>query len=149
MRYFKSTFYRPTPFIGRWMFIACLILGYFATASIAKEKAAAPKAPSLETLQPKSMDDINQLLSRLSDQQVRQILIQQLEKSLPQHDASQFSGQSGGMHRIEAFSILFHQRLSELGRYLPLFFSDMAQIVQKVTDGEGLTTLLRMFFAWR
>ncbi len=111
-----------------------------------KKKQRHRKAPSLETLQPKSMDDINQLLSRLSDQQVRQILIQQLEKSLPQHNASQFSGQSGGMHRIEAFSILFQQRLSELGRYLPLFFSDMAQIVQKVTDGEGLTALLRMFF---
>ena len=104
--------------------------------------------PSIETLQPKSKDDINQLLSRLSDEQVRQILIQQLEKSLPPaNQSSRSTGNFGGMRRLESFSILFEQRVSELGHYLPQFFSDMAQIVQKMTDGEGLTTLLKMILS--
>jgi small-conductance mechanosensitive channel len=143
-RHYKLAFFRPIPCITRWMFIACLILACFATGADAKQKAV-PQTPSFETLHPKSMDDVNQLLSKLSDEQVRQILIQQLAKSLPA--AHKDSGQSGGMNRLESFSILFQQRLSELGRYLPQFFSDMAQIVQKVTDGEGLTALLRMFIA--
>ena len=79
------------------IFIACLILSGVATGAVAKEKAA-PQTPSIETLQPKSREDINQLLSRLSDEQVRQILIQQLEKSLPPaNQSSRSSGNIGGM----------------------------------------------------
>lgn len=126
------------------MFIVCLILICFATGFAAKEKAA-PPAPSLETLHLKSMGEVTQLLSRLSDEQVRQILLQQLAKSLPQ--AHQTPGQSVWMNRLESFSILFKQRISELGHYPPKFFSDMTQILQKVTDGEGLTALLQMFLA--
>ncbi len=143
----KSELLFTIPLIRRWMFIACLILICFATGSAAKEKAT-PPAPSIETLRPESMNDINKLLSRLSDEQVRQILIQQLAKNLPEaHKSSQLSGQSGGMQRLESFSILFQQRLSELGRYLPQFFPDMAQTIQKVSDGEDLTALLQMFLA--
>jgi hypothetical protein len=91
------------------------------------------------------MGEVTQLLSRLSDEQVRQILLQQLAKSLPQ--AHQTPGQSVWMNRLESFSILFKQRISELGHYPPKFFSDMTQILQKVTDGEGLTALLQMFLA--
>ncbi len=126
------------------MFIVCLILICFATGFAAKEKAA-PPAPSPETLHLKSMGEVTQLLSRLSDEQVRQILLQQLAKSLPQ--AHQTPGQSVWMNRLESFSILFKQRISELGHYPPKFFSDMTQILQKVTDGEGLTALLQMFLA--
>ena len=115
----------PITRISRWMVVVCLILMCFATGFAAKEKAA-PPAPSIETLQPKSKDDINKLLSRLSDEQVRQILIQQLEKTLPKaNQSSQSSGQSGGIHTLESFSILFEQRVLELGRYLPQFFPDM------------------------
>ncbi len=135
-------------FVSCRVFIACLILIGFATGSIAKEKAAAPQTPSIESLHPKSMNDINKLLSRLSDEQVRQILIQQLEKSLPPaNQTSQLNGQSGGMRNLESFSIFVEQRISELEKYLPRFFSDMALIVQKVSDGAGLTALLQMFLS--
>jgi small-conductance mechanosensitive channel len=144
MKQFKCTFYRPIAIISRLMFIICLILVCFATGSAAKEKAA-PPAPSIETLHPKSMGEVTQLLSQLSDEQVRQILLQQLAKSLPQ--AHQTPGPSGWMNRLESFSILFKQRISELGRYLPKFFPDMTQILQKMTDGEGFTSLLQMFLA--
>jgi hypothetical protein len=144
MKQFKCSFYRPITIISRLMFIVCLILICFATGFAAKEKAA-PPAPSLETLHLKSMGEVTQLLSRLSDEQVRQILLQQLAKSLPQ--AHQTPGQSVWMNRLESFSILFKQRISELGHYPPKFFSDMTQILQKVTDGEGLTALLQMFLA--
>jgi moderate conductance mechanosensitive channel len=130
--------------VSRFAFIACLFSICLATGSLAKEKTAAP-APSIENLQPKSKDDINKMLSRLSDEQVRQILIQHLEKTLPPaNQSARPTGNSGGMHSLESLTILFEQRVSELGHYLPNFFSDMAQIVQKMTDGEGLTTLLKM-----
>lgn len=132
-------------FISRWMFTACLILMCFATTGFAAKEKAAPPTPSLETIRPKSMNDINQLLSRLSDEQVRQILIQQLAKSLPQ--AHQTSEPSGGLMSLESFSILFQQRFSEIGRYLPLFFPDIVQTFQKVSDGEGFIVLLQMFLA--
>jgi moderate conductance mechanosensitive channel len=133
--------------VGCFVCIACLIQICFATGSAAKEKAA-PKTPSVETLHPESREDINQLLSRLSDEQVRQILIQQLEKSLPPANQRSHPAENlGGMRRLESFSILFEKRVSELGHYLPQFFSDMAQIVQKMTDGEGLTTLLKMILS--
>jgi len=144
MQQLKCKFYRPIAIISRFMFIVCLIPICFATGSAAKEKAT-PPAPSVETIHPKSMNDINQLLSRLSDEQVRQILIQQLAKSLP--PAHQTPGQSGGMQRLESFTILFEQRISELEHYLPQFFPDMMQTIQKVSDGEGLTALLQMFLA--
>jgi moderate conductance mechanosensitive channel len=141
----KSDLSSLITFISRWMFIACLILTCLATTGSAAKEKTAPPAPSLETIRPKSMNDINQLLSRLSDEQVRQILIQQLAKSLPQ--AHQTSEPSGGLMSLESLSILFQQRFSEIGRYLPQFFSDMAQTFQKVTDGGGLTVLLQMFLA--
>ncbi|MFH0996858.1 MAG: mechanosensitive ion channel domain-containing protein [Pseudomonadota bacterium] len=140
-----SAFYRPIPFISRWMFIACLILMCVATGSAAKEKTA-PSAPSIETLQPKTKDDINKLLSRLSDEQVRQILIQQLEKTLPPaNQSSQSSGHSGGIHSLESFTILFEQRFLELGQYLPRFFPDVTIAIRKSFDGADLTVLLRVF----
>jgi hypothetical protein len=133
--------------VGFWIFIACLILICSATGSLAKEKTT-PATPSIETIHPKSKDDINQLLSRLSDEQVRQILIQQLEKSLPQaSQKSHSTGHFGGIYRLESFSILFEQRVSELGRYLPQFFSDMAQTIQKVSDGEDLSGVLQIFLS--
>ena len=78
----KSELLFTIPLISLWMFTACLILMCFATGSVAKEKAT-PPAPSVETIHPKSKDNVNQLLSRLSDEQVRQILIQQLAKTRP------------------------------------------------------------------
>ena len=48
---------------------------------------------------------------------------------------------------LESFSILFQQRFSEIGRYLPQFFPDIVQTFQKVSDGEGFTVLLQMFLA--
>ncbi len=60
-------------FISRWMFIACLVLICLATTGSAAKEKTAPPAQSLETIRPKSMNDINQLLSRLSDEQVRQM----------------------------------------------------------------------------
>lgn len=83
MKYFKCTFYHPIAIISRCKFIICLILICFATGSDAKEKVA-PQPPSVETLQPKSKEDIYHLLSQLSDVQLRQIMIQQLEQKLPQ-----------------------------------------------------------------
>jgi small-conductance mechanosensitive channel len=143
----KSELSSTRTLVGRFVCIACLILICFATESVAKEKASVP-APSIETLQPKSKDDINQLLSRLSDEQVRQILIKQLEKGLPPaRQNSQTTGQSGEFQGLESFTNLFEQRLSELGHYLPQFFPDLAQIVQKMTDGEGMTTLLKMILS--
>ncbi len=141
----KSDLSSLITFISRWMFIACLILMCLATTGSATKEKAAPSTPSIETIRPKSINDINQLLSRLSDEQVRQILIQQLAKSLPQ--ARQTPEQSGGLMSLESLSILFQQRFSEIGRYLPQFFSDMVQTFQKVTDGGGLTVLLQMFLA--
>jgi len=135
----------PITLISRWMFIVCLILMCFATGAAAKEKAV-PPAPSIETLQPKSKDEINKLLSRLSDEQVRQILIQQLEKSLPKaNQSSQSTGQSGGINSLESFSILFEQRVLELGRYVPQFFPDVATAIRNGFDGADLTVLLRVF----
>lgn len=133
--------------VSCWICFACLILTCSATRSVAKEKTT-PPAPPLETIHPKSKDDINQLLSKLSDAQVRQILIQQLEKSLPQvNQKSHSTGHFGGMYRLESFSILFEQRVSELGRYLPQFFPDMAQSIRKVSDGEDLTGVPQIFFS--
>ena len=146
MRKVRSAYYLPAKRTIRWTFIVCLILtGFIAgvavkeSAAAAKEKAA-PPPPSLETLQPKSMDDVNQLLSRLSDEQVRQILIQQLAKSLP----SKKPEPSGSLNRLEAFSVLVQQRLSDLGSYRLQFFPNSAQVVQKLTDGEGPAALGEM-----
>jgi moderate conductance mechanosensitive channel len=145
MRHLQYALYRPITRISRWIFIACLILVCFPTGSFAKEKTV-PPAPSLETLSPKSKDDINKLLSRLSDEQVRQILIQQLEKTLPPaNKSSQSTGQPGGFQGLESFSILFEQRVSELTRYLPRFFPDMVQTLQKGFDGADLTELFQVF----
>ncbi len=91
--------------ISRLVFIAFLILFGFNTGVAAKEKAA-PPAPSIETLQPKSKDDINKLLSRLSDEQVRQILIQQLEKNLPPASQSSRSGRT--LRRNARAGIILH-----------------------------------------
>lgn len=86
--------------VSCWICFACLILICSAAESVAKEKTT-PATPSIETIQPKSKDDINQLLSRLSDEQVRQILIQQLEKSLPQaNQKSHSAGHFGGIYRL-------------------------------------------------
>jgi len=150
MRHHFERLFHPIGMITSRLCVIYLILYFFTTGfffttgAVGKEKAVSG-APSIDTLKPKTMDDVNQLLSRLSDEQVRQILIQQLAKTLPQaNQASESSGGSGGMSRLESFSILIERRVSELGHYLPQFFSDMAQIVQKMTDGEGLTTLLKM-----
>jgi small-conductance mechanosensitive channel len=138
-------FYRPITIIICFLFVAFLILFCIATGSAAKEKASAP-APSIETMQPKSKDDINKMLSRLSDEQVRQILIQQMEKTLPAaNQSAQAAGQSGGMYRLESFTILFEQRVLELGRYLPQFFPDVATAIRQSFDGADLTVLLRVF----
>ena len=146
MRKVRSAYYLPAKRTIRWTFIVCLILtGFIAgvavkeSAAAAKEKAA-PPPPSLETLQPKSMDDVNQLLSRLSDEQVRQILIQQLAKSLP----SKKPEPSGSLNRLEAFSVLVQQRMTDLGGYSLQFFPHSAQVVQKLTDGEGPAALGEM-----
>jgi small-conductance mechanosensitive channel len=140
MRHFKSMHYRPIKLFISWAFIVCLILMSSAAWSTGTEKAA-PPAPSIETLQPKSMDDVNQLLSRLSDEQVRQILIQQLTKGLPSAKPSE---PSGSLNQMEAFTILVQERLSDLGGYLPQFIPDMVKIVQKMTDGAGPTALGEM-----
>jgi small-conductance mechanosensitive channel len=133
--------------VGRIVFVSCLILICFATGSVAKEKAAA-KTPSVETLNLQTQEDVRHLLSELSDEQVRQIMIQQLEKGLPSADKrTRPTGNIGGMHSLESFSILIERRVLELGHYLPNFFSDMAQIVHKMTDGESVTTLLRMILS--
>ena len=139
MRKVRSAFYLPVKRIIGWTFIVCLILMCFAAGAVGKEKAA-PPPPSLETLQPKSMGDINQLLSRLSDEQVRQILIQQLAKSLPSKTAEA----SGSLSRLETFSILVQQRLSDLGNYRLQFFPNAEQAVRKLTDGEGPAALGEM-----
>jgi small-conductance mechanosensitive channel len=148
MQNVRYVFYLPAKRIIGWTFIVCLILMCFAggagsadkvKAAGGKEKAA-PPLPSLETLQPKSMDDINQLLSRLSDIQVRQILIQQLAKSLP----SKKPEPSGSLNRLEAFSVLVQQRMTDLGGYSLQLFPHSAQVVQKLTDGEGPTALGEM-----
>jgi moderate conductance mechanosensitive channel len=144
MNKFQVHFYRPITIIGRFMFIICLILICFESGYAGKEKAT-PPTPSIETLHPKSKEDINKLLSQLSDVQVRQILNQQLENSLPPaNQNSQSGGQSGGFKGLESLPLIFEQRVLELGRYLPQFFTDMVQIVQRMTDGEGVTTLSKM-----
>ena len=139
MRKVRSAFYLPAKRIIGWTFIVCLILMCSAAGAVGKEKAA-PPPPSLETLQPKSMGDINQLLSRLSDEQVRQILIQQLAKSLP----GKTGEASGSLSRLETFSILVQQRLSDLGNYRLQFFPNAEQAVRKLTDGEGTAALGEM-----
>ncbi len=137
--------YRQIAQISFWMFVASSILFCFTTVSAAKTKAAAPQTPSIETIHPESMNDINKLLSRLSDDQVREILIQQLAKSLPSaRPSSQVPGMSGMMHEIESFSVLLERRILELGHYLPRFFPDMAQTFETGFEGAGLTDLLLM-----
>ena len=146
MKNMRQVFDLPVKRIIGWTFIVCLILMGFTAGVVVKESAAAgkekaaPPPPSLETLQPKSMGDINQLLSRLSDEQVRQILIQQLAKSLPGKKPEP----SGSLNRLETFSILVQQRLSDLGNYRLQFFPNAEQAVQKLTDGEGSAALGEM-----
>jgi moderate conductance mechanosensitive channel len=146
MRRTSCLFYARTARVTGWLFIAGLTLICFTTGSFAKAKASAPQTPSIETIHPESMNDINKLLSRLSDDQVREILIQQLAKSLPQTNASfRQPGLSGMLRQLESFSILLERRISELGHYLPRFFPDMAQTFEAGFEGAGLTDLLLMF----
>lgn len=123
-----------------WLIFCCV-----STTATGKEKTES-SAPSIETLKPKTLDDINQLLSRLSDEQVRQILIQQLVKTLPQtHQSSESSGNSGGMNRLDAVSVQIQQRIAELGAYLPRFFPDLLHILQNVSGERGSGGILQIF----
>jgi small-conductance mechanosensitive channel len=105
--------------------------------------------PTADSLHPASVEEMNQLVSRLTDQQVRQILIQQLEKTIPpgkgkKGDAA--GSDSGLMHSLDHFSVLFRDRFTEIGRHLPLFFTDIDQAVGKLTDDNGVGMLLEMVF---
>ncbi|MFZ3044922.1 MAG: mechanosensitive ion channel domain-containing protein, partial [Desulfatirhabdiaceae bacterium] len=130
--------------IGRQLCWIFLVLFCFSTGAIGKEKAVSI-VPSIDALSPKTRGDINQLLSRLSDEQVRQILIQQLEKNLPRANQSpEVSGISGQMYRLESFSVLFQQRITELGGYLPQFLPDMSHIAQTVSEETGMAGMLQI-----
>lgn len=108
-------------------------------------KANAP-APSADSFHPSSVEEMNQLVSRLSDEQVRQILLQQLEKTLlPGKGKTDAMGSGTGMlHSLHDFSTLFHERITEIGQHLPLFFDDMNQAIDKLTGGKGVGNLMEM-----
>ena len=63
-------------------------------------KDASPP-PSAETLQPTSVEQINQSVSRLTDKETRLILIQELEKAIPPAEVKE----PGWMERLQNFSL--------------------------------------------
>jgi moderate conductance mechanosensitive channel len=135
----KSCRFWITVFTLVWigLFIAEIPVVMGAKAS----KTALPPPPlSAETLQPTSIEQMNQMLSRLTDEQVRLILIQQLEKTIPPTKGKEL----GWMDRLQNFSIFFRDRVTEIGRHLPQFFTDIDQAIGKLTDGQGAEALLQL-----
>ena len=102
----------------------------------ASKEASAPL--SAETLQPTSVEQINQSVSRLTDKETRLILIQELEKTIPSVEAEDV----GWMERLQDYSLFVRNRLIEIGRHVPLFFTDIDKAIGKLTDGESAGTLL-------
>ena len=101
------------------------------------EKEASPP-PSTETLQRTSVEQINQSVSKLTDKETRLMLIQELEKAIPSVEAED----AGWMERLQDYSLFLRNRLIEIGRHVPLFFTDIDKAMGKLTDGESAGKLL-------
>jgi small-conductance mechanosensitive channel len=99
--------------------------------------------PSGDTLHPTSVEQINQVLSRLTDEQVRLILIQELEKTIPPAKTKEV----GWMERLQNFSLFLRDRFTEIGRHFPLFFTDIDQAIGKLTDGQSAGALFLLMTA--
>ena len=81
---------------------------------------------------------MNQMVSRLTDEQLRLIFIQQLEKTIPPPKTNEM----GWMEHIQNFSLFLRERVKDIGRHLPLFFTEIDQAIAKLTDGQSAGPLL-------
>jgi moderate conductance mechanosensitive channel len=93
------------------------------------DKDASPP-PSAETLKPTSVEQVNQSVSRLTDKETRLILIHELEKAIPPAGVKE----SGWMEQLQNFSLFLRERVTDIGRHLPLFFTEIDQAIAKLTD---------------
>ena len=93
-----------------------------------------------------SAADIDALMARLNDEQVRRLLIEELraEAAVPEDEAENIGGLRGTIRGLESGTHLFISRAYRLIVSLPNVPGDLKMAMDSLTDFEGLGRLLEM-----
>ena len=121
---------------GTRIVVICLIL-LLSTAGLNATEAAEPDDSV-------NLKQIDATVARLSDEQVRRLLLQELQKAASAA-VSEDSGSSGLLSRYEAFCILANKRIKAVFSKAYTLPADFAIGVQQMSSRQG-KTYSQMFF---
>ena len=106
-------------------------LAWFAAASLAATQAPAPPAGALDT--PLTREATRDLVSRLSDEEVRKLLIEQLDRAAPRAAAASDPGM-GMMGTMADNAVMWRTRVAELGAATRALPATTASVVHRLFD---------------
>jgi len=120
-----------------WLIAVMLVAGS-AFAATPKHAAAAAAVPALP--EPLTKDTVRDLVARLSDDEVRKLLLDQLDRAAATSSKPQNAqGKAGGVDQSAA---MMRGRLEELGGALVALPETLGQVGAKLTEPDGPSRLL-------
>jgi hypothetical protein len=120
--------------------LAVAVVGLGASPAFAQSKSGKPKAAATALPEPLTHDSIRELVSRLSDEDVRKLLIDQLDRSAAPSKAKDMA--MSGM--VEHNAGMVRERLRELRDAFVALPATLSDVVAKLDDPDGPSVLLRV-----
>ena len=121
--------------------LAVAVVGLGASPAFAQSKSGKPKAAATALPEPLTHDSIRELVSRLSDEDVRKLLIDQLDRSAAPSKAKGDKAMSG---MVEENAGMVRERLRELRDAFVALPATLSDVIVKLDDPDGPSVLLRV-----
>ena len=118
--------------------LAVAVVGWNAGPACAQGKSGKPKAAATELPEPLTHDSIRELVSRLSDEDVRKLLINQLDRSAASSQGKAGMAMSG---MVEHNAGMVRERLGELKEAFFALPATLQDVVAKLDEPDGPSVL--------